>query len=107
MHTQLGFNLRYLYYLNKTWTFITPQISLAWRHELLAENVSLKSRFASGEGDTFTVTGPDLGTDSIIVGLGCSIQWKPQLNTYINFTAEMGRSGYASQNLSLGVRYSF
>ena len=46
-------------------------------------------------------------TESIIVSFGCAVQWKPELNTYLNLTLQRGRDGYDSQFLNLGLRYSF
>lgn len=105
-HSQLGFRLRYRHQLADSWTFITPEVSLAWRHDFLDNAISLDSQFASGSG-SFTVTGPELGSESVVIGLGCSVQWKPELNTYLNYTIQRGRSGYDSEYLNLGLRYSF
>ncbi|MGC3956909.1 MAG: autotransporter domain-containing protein [Verrucomicrobiota bacterium] len=106
-HSQLGFRLRYRYQIADSWTFITPEISLAWRHDFMDGSIALDSQFASGAGSTFTVTGPELGSESVIIGLGCAVQWKPELNTYLNLTLQRGRDGYDAQYLNLGLRYSF
>lgn len=106
-HTQLAFALRYRYQVPDSWTFITPEIQFAWRHDFGDDTIALNSLFASGAGGAFTVSGPELGSDSILVSLGCSVQWKPSLNTYLNYTLQRGRSGYDSGFLNLGLRYSF
>lgn len=107
LHSQLGINLRYRHQVEDSWTFITPEVSLAWRHDFLDDSIALNSQFASGAGSAFVITGPEMGGDSVIIGLGCSVQWKPAFNTYLNLTLQRGSSGYDSEFLNLGVRYSF
>jgi outer membrane autotransporter protein len=107
LHSQMGGVLRHRYHVPATWTVISPEIYFGWRHEFMADQFSLDSTFASGAGDTFTVDGPALGSDSIVFSFGVSVQWKPTVNTFINFTREMGRSGYAAQNINAAVRFSF
>jgi len=106
-HSQLGFNVRYRHQVADSWTVIMPEVSLAWRHDFFDNSIALDSQFASGAGSNFTVTGPELGSESVIIGLGCSVQWKPELNTYLNLTLQRGRDGYDSEFLNLGLRYSF
>jgi outer membrane autotransporter protein len=106
MHSQVGMDVSYRY-LKGRWTYITPSASLAWRHDFQYTQPSLDAKFASGAGDSFTVYGPELGKDSVVASAGLSIQWKPSFNTFINLTAQMGRTGYNAENLNLGMRYSF
>lgn len=107
LHSQLAFKLRYRHLFPDSWTIITPEIQFAWRHDFLDNSISLDSQFASGAGSSFTVTGPEMGSESIIVSLGCAVQWKPSLNTYLSYTIQSGRDGYDSKFLNLGLRYSF
>jgi uncharacterized protein with beta-barrel porin domain len=106
LHSQLGMDLSYRY-LQGRWTYITPSVSLAWRHDFDFTNPSLDARFASGSGDSFTVYGPEMGRESAVASAGLSIQWKPSFNTFINLAAQMGRTGYNAENLNLGMRFSF
>ncbi|MGC3956908.1 MAG: autotransporter domain-containing protein [Verrucomicrobiota bacterium] len=107
MHSQLGLSARYNYQVADSWTFITPEVSLGWRHDFLDESIALSSQFASGAGTSFVINSAEMGGDSVIIGIGCSVQWKPALNTYLNFTLQRGSSGYDSEFLNLGLRYSF
>ncbi len=107
LHSQLGVKLRYRHQVGGAWTFITPEIQFGWRHDFLDNRVSLDSQFASGAGSGFTVTGPEMGRESIVLSFGCSVQWQPALNTSLNYTLQRGRNGYDSGFLNLGVRYSF
>jgi outer membrane autotransporter protein len=105
--SQLGFKLRYRHLIPDSWTFITPELSFAWRHEFLDDPHSLDARFGSGGGGDFSVTGPATGSESVVIGLGCAIQWKPEFNTHLGLTMQRGRNGYDSQYVNLGVRYNF
>jgi outer membrane autotransporter protein len=107
LHTQVGFDLRYRHHVFETWTIISPEVYVGWRHDFLGNEISLDTQFASGNGSAFTVTGPELGSDSIVTSLGLSVQWKPSFNTYINFMTLLGRDGYSSISLNAGARVSF
>lgn len=106
MHSQIGLNTRYRY-LSGRWTYINPEVYFGWRHDFEDSTLPITSQFASGSGTPFTVYSPQLGRDSIVFSLGISVQWNPDVNTYANFTAQTGRSGYDSENIDLGVRWSF
>ena len=105
-HAQLGLNIRYQHVRNR-WTYITPEFFFGWRHELGEDELSVDSKFISGQGNSFTVHGPKLGRDSIIGSIGVSVQWKPAVNSYANFTTQVGRDGYDAQSLNLGTRFGF
>jgi outer membrane autotransporter protein len=106
VHTQVGASVRYRRMVGP-WTILTPQLYVGWRHELQSDRLALDSQFAGRVGQTFTVFGPKLGTDSIIGSTGLSVQWRPAVNTAVNYTRQVGRSGYTSENFQLTARLSF
>jgi outer membrane autotransporter protein len=67
----------------------------------------ITARFASGAGNEFTVHGTELGSDSVALNVGLSIQWNLQFNTYFSYSTEMGRDGYQLHNLNGGFRVNF
>jgi len=103
---QLGVSLRYRHLVEDSFTIITPEVFVGYRHDFLDDTITIDSQFASGTSG-FTVTGPELGSDSFLLSLGCNVQWKPEWNTYINYTLQRGQSGYDAGFLTLGLRYSF
>ena len=105
-HSQWGVKLRYQHLL-KPWVIVTPNCYVGWRHDFQDERLSLDSQSASGSGSVFTVRGTKLGTESFIGSVGLSIQWRPAVNTYLNFTQGVGRSGYDSKNVQLVANLSF
>ena len=85
---------------------ITPDVNVAWQHEYIDRGISIDSHFIYGNGDTFTSSGSTLGADSIVIGLGVSVQWTPTLGTFLNYSPEFG-SGYTSQKINAGVGFRF
>jgi outer membrane autotransporter protein len=107
MHSILGLNLRYNWFVSDSWTIITPEADLGWRHDWMGNDLSINSQFASGAGNTFTVNGPDMGSDSMAASLGVNMQWQSSLSTYINYSFDVGRTAYNMQSFTMGLRLSF
>jgi outer membrane autotransporter protein len=107
LSTQMGAAVRFRGHVKGTWTFITPELNLAWRHNYSDTTFSLKSRLASGDGNTFTVNGPDLGSDSLVGNLGVTVQWTAAVSSYLNFAMQYAQSGQQAQYLTGGVRLGF
>jgi|GEM_PF-2469461 len=107
LHTQLGMRVRYTHNFEHTVTLLMPEVYLGWRHDFLNQEIEIESRFPSGAGEPFTVTGPRQGRDSIVASVGISMQWNPSINTYVNFVTQLGRDGYSMSTVNLGVCVSF
>ena len=86
---------------------IRPEIRAEWQHEFQDDTRSITAGFANGAGNNFTVTGPEIGRDSAILGAGVSVDWSKTITTYANYEAEIGRANYERQNVNLGLRLSF
>jgi len=86
---------------------IRPELRAAWQHEFGDDRYAIDSSFAGGNGDLFTVTGPRLGRDSLLLGAGFAILWNDRISTYVYYDGELGRENYEAQNVSGGVRVSF
>jgi uncharacterized protein with beta-barrel porin domain len=50
---------------------IIPQVSIGWQHEYGSVAYSVVAGFATGAGTNFTVNGPEIGRDSLLVSLFC------------------------------------
>ncbi|MEI8063105.1 MAG: autotransporter domain-containing protein, partial [Verrucomicrobiota bacterium] len=85
---------------------ITPEFNVAWQHEYINRGISVDARFVNGAGDTFTSSGPAVGADSLVLGVGVSVQWTPTVGTFLNYSPEFG-SGYTSQKINGGVGFRF
>jgi autotransporter-associated beta strand protein len=86
---------------------VLPQISAAWQHEYGATAYSVIASFANGAGNSFTVFGPQIGRDSVLVGAGATVIWNERVSTYLYYDGEFARTNYLSNNISGGVRISF
>ncbi len=86
---------------------IIPELRLAWQHEFGETDYSLVSSFASGAGNSFTVSGPEIGRDSMLIGAGFAIHWNDRISTYAYYDGELFRTNYLSNNISAGFRLTF
>ena len=86
---------------------IIPELRLAWQHEFGDTDYSLVSSFASGAGNSFTVSGPEIGRDSMLIGAGFAIHWNDRISTYAYYDGELFRTNFLSNNISAGFRLTF
>ena len=84
-----------------------PQFSAAWQHEFGSTEYSVVASLASGAGNSFTVFGPPIGHDSLLIGAGATVILNERVSTYIYYDGEFARTKYLSNNVSGGVRISF
>jgi len=86
---------------------VKPELRAAWQHEFGDTDSSIVSRFANGAGNSFTVNGPQIGRDSLLVGAGVAVLLNDRISTYAYYDGELGRTNYISNNVSAGIRVSF
>ncbi len=103
--SSLGFHATYDTHVGKY--PVRPEARLSWQHEFGATASSITSRFANIGGNPFTVTGPKIGRDSLLVGAGLSVQWSPRCASYLYYDGEVGRTNYNSHSISGGFRFQF
>jgi fibronectin-binding autotransporter adhesin len=107
LYAQVGARLRYRGYVTGTWTFVTPELFMAWRHDFMNNTVGLKSEFASGAGSPFTVQGPAMGSDSFVGGLGLTVHWTKVVSTYLHYITQLGQGAYDAHGVDGGLRLDF
>ena len=103
--TALGARISYDCHLGRT--LFRPEFRAAWQHEFDDSEYSITSRFASGAGNAFTVSGPNIGRDSALVGAGFAVIFSDRFSIYAYYDGEFGRTNYISHNVSGGLRVSF
>src|SRR5262249_18815342 len=86
---------------------VKPELRAAWQHEFGDRDYSIISRFASGAGSNFTVNGPAIGRDSLLIGAGAAVLLNDRVSVYAYYDGELARSNYSSNNVSAGVRFTF
>ena len=86
---------------------LLPEFNAAWQHEYGDTEFSIVSSLASGAGNSFTVTGPPIGRDSLLIGAGVAVALTDRITTYIYYDGEFARTNYLSNNVTAGVRVTF
>jgi outer membrane autotransporter protein len=82
-------------------------VKLAWQHEFGSTAYSITSNFATLGGNAFTVSGPAIGRDSLLVGAGVSFLFNDKFAFYVYYDGELARTNYSSNNVSGGFRLQF
>ena len=103
--TALG--MRAFYDAHVGGVIVRPEVKLSWQHEFDDNSYAITSRFATLGGNPFTVAGPSIGRDSLLIGAGFSVLWNSRLSTFVYYDGEVGRSNYDSHSVSGGLRLQF
>ena len=103
--TALGAKASYDWHMGHV--LVKPEIRAAWQHEFGDRDYSLVSRFANGAGNSFTVSGPAIGRDSLLVGAGAAVVFSDRVSAFAFYDGELARSHYSSHNVSAGLRFTF
>jgi outer membrane autotransporter protein len=103
--TALGAKISYDWHVGHI--LVRPELRAAWQHEFGDSEYSIVSRFANGAGSSFTVNGPQIGRDSLLIGAGAAVIFNDRLSVYAYYDGELARTNYSSNNVSAGVRVSF
>lgn len=93
------------YALKMGHVIVTPEFRAQWQHEYLGDRAGVGSSF--GVGDCFTVFGPRIGRDSLILDAGASVQLTSRCAVFAFYTGDLGRQNYTSHAINGGVRLSF
>jgi fibronectin-binding autotransporter adhesin len=86
---------------------LIPQVSAGWVHEYGSVAYAVIANFANGAGKSFTVNGPEIGRDGVLVDAGMSMLWSDRISTYIYYAGELARTNYSSHTVTGGIRISF
>lgn len=86
---------------------IVPQLSLAWQYEFGDQAYSIVASFASGAGNNFTVNGPAIGRDSMLIVAGAAVLLSERISIYACYDGKLLRTNYQSDNVSTGIPVTF
>jgi uncharacterized protein with beta-barrel porin domain len=84
-----------------------PQFSAAWQHEFGDTAYAVVANLASGAGNSFTIHGPEIGRDSLLIGAGATVILNERVSAYLYYDGEFARTNYLANDVSGGVRISF
>jgi outer membrane autotransporter protein len=103
--TALGAKISYDWHVGHI--LVRPELRAAWQHEFGDTENSIVASFANGAGNSFTVNGPEIGRDSLLIGAGAAVLLNDHVSVYAYYDGELARTNYSSNNVSAGVRVSF
>jgi outer membrane autotransporter protein len=84
---------------------LTPQMRAQWQHEYLTSASSIDAAFNSAT--SFTVHGPHIGHDGLLLDAGASAQLTSELAIFAYYSGELGRENYSAHGINAGVRMTF
>ena len=84
------FGLKASYELKFGRILVKPELRAAWQHEFGDRAYALDARFANGAGNTFTVDGPQIGRESLLLGAGVVVQFSERTSAYVYYDAQIG-----------------
>ncbi|HWL52232.1 MAG TPA: autotransporter domain-containing protein, partial [Chthoniobacteraceae bacterium] len=85
---------------------IRPEARAQWKHEYLDSTPEISARF-NGADAVFTVNGPKIGRDSLLLDAGASVEFNQAVSVFAYYTGELGRTNYQSHAVNGGFRISF
>lgn len=86
--------------------FVTPSVSVQWQHEFHDDSLPFEARFSNDPGSLFTVYGPEMGRDSLLLTAALNVAWN-RYAAYIAYQGNLGRENYESHSGLLGLRVSW
>ncbi len=104
LKSAIGAKASYAFNIGKV--VVTPEVRAQWQHEYLDSTAAIESSFV-GADSTFTVNGPRIGRDSLVLDAGATVQFNPSISAFAYYTGEIGRSNYSSNGVNGGFRVSF
>ena len=105
--TRTAVGARAFYDANVGSVIVRPELRVGWQHEYSDTSHALTSNFATLGGNAFTVSGPQIGRDSLLVGAGVTVVVNSLLSTFVAYDGELARTNYSSHSVSGGVRIKF
>ncbi|MDD5349199.1 MAG: autotransporter domain-containing protein [Chthoniobacteraceae bacterium] len=103
VQTTLGFQVAYEFPVESV--LIKPQGRVQWRHEYANDDRNIDAAFQGGS--PFTVSGPSLGSDGLLLDLGATVQITPAVGVYAYYSGDIGASNYTSNAFYGGLQLSF
>ena len=81
IRTALGFKASYDWRVGGI--LIKPEVRAAWQHEYLDSSYDVDAGFSGLANSDFTVRGPEIGRDSLLLGAGVAVLWNERTSTYV------------------------
>jgi len=105
LRSDVGFRASYHWSIGKV--IVESLLKTTWEHEFRYSALPITAGLADVPGPFATFLGPAEGHDSVVVNAGLSVQWSPEIVTYVSYDGQLGRNRYDSNAVIGGVRFSF
>jgi outer membrane autotransporter protein len=103
LKSALGLQASYAAQLGKI--TLTPFARAQWEHEYRTSTPSIRAGFT--QNDQFTVRGPHIGRDALLLDVGASAQITPRFGIFSYYSGELARRNYNVHSITGGARVSF
>ena len=84
---------------------LRPEVRAQWQHEYLTSASSIDAAFNSAT--SFTVHGPHIGHDGLLLDVGASAQLTSAVAIFAYYSGELGRENYNVHGINGGLSVSF
>jgi outer membrane autotransporter protein len=105
LRTAFGFKASYDWKIGGV--IVKPELRAAWQHEYADNDYAIDSKFANGAGNVFSVSGPRIGRDSLLLGGGFAVQFNARTSAFLYYDGQIARENYASRSLTGGLCVAF
>ncbi|GEM_PF-893406 len=86
---------------------VTPEVRAQWQHQFQSTAHGIGSNFAEDPAAGFTVWGPEIGRDSLLLDVGTSVRLGERTTLFAYYTLNAFAKNYSSQAVNAGVRIAF
>ncbi len=86
---------------------LTPHVNASWQHEYLDQQYAINAAFPFAPNAPFTVHGPEIGRDLLLLQAGATLRLGQRLSIYADYHGMLARQNYRAHAVEGGARISF
>jgi outer membrane autotransporter protein len=106
LRSNVGMRATYDINVGSKGVIFRPELRASWMHEYGDQSYPIDASFIGCPG-IFTVHGPTIGQDAVLIGAGTSIQLTRMFSVYAYYNGVFGRDNYDNHGGSGGFTLSF
>ena len=105
LRTQIGARLAGMYQVGDM--TLIPEFRAMYQNEAEDQSRGVSAQIASGGAGAFRFNTTPIGRDSFILGAGMTVVNQDDIQWYVDYSTELGRTDYVVHNLRVGVSVEF
>jgi uncharacterized protein YhjY with autotransporter beta-barrel domain len=86
---------------------LAPMVNASWQHECLDEQYAINAAFPFALNDRFTVRGPAMGRDLLLLQAGATLRVNDRISIYASYEGMLARQNYSGNVVEGGGRIAF